>query len=92
MRRGCDDCAVGPGRPLSDERCGERSAWLSAVRFDSPDDRMGHKGRAAGFQHHGPGGFAVRDITNWAFSSRLGSKPPIAFSLLGSVVLIWSKR
>jgi hypothetical protein len=29
----------------------------AAVRFDSPDDRMGRKGRAAGLQ--APGGSAV---------------------------------
>jgi hypothetical protein len=56
MRRGCNDCTVGPGRPpfLRDFQGTKRMA--SCCRFDSPDDgpagkSFGRLGRAAGFLH-----------------------------------------
>ena len=58
MTRGCNDCTLAPGRPpfLTSFRW-TKCAPPTAVRFDSPDDRTGRKGRAAGLRV--PGGFAV---------------------------------
>jgi len=52
MTRGCNDCTLAPGRPpfLTSFRW-TKCAPPTAVRFDSPDDRTGRKGRAAGFTH-----------------------------------------
>jgi hypothetical protein len=42
MRRGCNDCAVGPGLPLTNEGLGDEArASRLPLRLDSPDDRMG---------------------------------------------------
>ena len=45
MRRGCNDCTVGPASPFSCEVSGDEvlAGILTALRFDSPDDGRRHE-------------------------------------------------